>query len=89
MLDGVFIFRESKNMNKTPVWSVFCMYSPDSKKRIKVCTGELSQPLGKEYFFTIGSPTRPKKVKPILTRRLFKYFYEHEGNQVFSTIFSW
>ena len=33
-------------------------------------------------FFTVGSPIRPKKVKPILTGRSFKYFYKHERNQV-------
>ena len=26
-------------------------------------------------FFTVGSPIRPKKVKPILTGWSFRYFY--------------
>ena len=39
-------------------------------------------------FFTLGSPISPEKVKPILTGRSFRYFYEHEQNQVCSKIFS-
>ena len=39
-------------------------------------------------FFTIGSPIRPKKVKAILIGQSFRYFYEHEQNQVCSKIFS-
>ena len=31
-------------------------------------------------FFNVGSSIRPEKVKPILTGRSFKYFYEHERN---------
>ena len=38
-------------------------------------------------FFTVGSPIKPEKVKPILTGWSFKYFYKHEQNQLFSAYF--
>ena len=38
-------------------------------------------------LFPVGSLIRPEKVKPILTRWSFKYFYECERNQVCLAIF--
>ena len=43
--------------------------------------------MGKEYFFTVDSPIKSEKVKPILIGWSFKYFYEHERVQVCLTIF--
>ena len=44
---------------------------------------------GMRDIFTIGSPIRQEKVKPILVGWSFKYFHKHERNQVCSAIFSW
>ena len=72
MLDGVFIFREFENRK-----GLFFVDSLLSPKRIKVYKGELFQPLGKEDFFTVGSPTKffhhPESISDIIIM-FFRYF---------------
>ena len=72
MLDGAFNFRDSESMKKTPM-GYFFVDSLVCLKNVKI-VHRRSRPSfdGVGDFFTIGSPIRPEKVKPVLIGRSFR-----------------
>ena len=88
MLDVALNFRESKIMKKTMVGLLFAGSLLCPKKVKSVHRRACPSFEGMGDFFTIGSPISLEKVKPLLMGQSFRYFYEHERNQVCSAIFS-
>ena len=80
---------ESLKARRRLQWGIFFIGILLCPKKDKKYAYESSSILeGMRDFFTVGSPIRLEKAKPILTGWSFRYFYEHERNQVCSVIFS-
>ena len=70
---------ESLKARRRLQWGLFLIDSLLCPKKVKSVRRRARPSFeGMGDFFTIGSLVRMKKVKPILTGRSFKYFYEHE-----------